>query len=256
MWLSVSPPFQSKRYTQFSSRLYMAPEILGYQKYDAKADLWSVGAVLYEMSVGKPPFRAQNHIELLSKIEQSKGIKFPDEEGYSTSTRSGAGGGDEFPVPDDIKTLIRRLLKRLPVERCSFEDFFSSEAMAKSKFPKPKDRSTRPSPKSSQAPVSSSSRPPTKEPRTSQPEVPAVTPPHQFNFRRPSETSPATSPESAKGAKSVAHPKCKATTDHLIDRSPGNPAHQRLPRRYQTPEGCPALQIFPSIIIPCPPRPL
>ena len=46
----------------------MAPEILRYEKYDAKADLWSVGAVLYEMSVGKPPFRAQNHIELLRKV--------------------------------------------------------------------------------------------------------------------------------------------------------------------------------------------
>lgn len=80
-------------------RLYMAPEILRYEKYDAKADLWSVGAVLYEMSVGKPPFRAQNHIDLLRKvsqyrsfflwnisttaswkIESSKGIKFPDED--------------------------------------------------------------------------------------------------------------------------------------------------------------------------------
>lgn len=46
----------------------MAPEILRYEKYDAKADLWSVGAVLYEMSVGKPPFRAQNHIDLLRKV--------------------------------------------------------------------------------------------------------------------------------------------------------------------------------------------
>lgn len=29
--------------------LYMAPEIMQYKQYDAKADLWSVGAVLYEM---------------------------------------------------------------------------------------------------------------------------------------------------------------------------------------------------------------
>ena len=58
----------------------MAPEILSSQKYDAKADLWSVGTVLYETSVGKPPFRASNHLELLRKIEHSKGIKFPDED--------------------------------------------------------------------------------------------------------------------------------------------------------------------------------
>jgi serine/threonine-protein kinase ULK/ATG1 len=59
---------------------YVAPEILSYQKHDAKADLWSVGAVLYEMSVGKVPFRDSNHIELLKKIDHSKGIKFPEED--------------------------------------------------------------------------------------------------------------------------------------------------------------------------------
>ncbi|KAN0139335.1 Protein kinase-like domain containing protein [Lactarius tabidus] len=48
--------------------------------HDAKADLWSVGAVLYEMSVGKVPFRDSNHIELLKKIDHSKGIKFPEED--------------------------------------------------------------------------------------------------------------------------------------------------------------------------------
>ena len=58
----------------------MAPEILRYEKYDAKADLWSVGAVLFEMVTGKPPFRAQNHVELLRKIERGEDkIKFPDE---------------------------------------------------------------------------------------------------------------------------------------------------------------------------------
>jgi serine/threonine-protein kinase ULK/ATG1 len=116
-------------------RLYMAPEILNYQKYDAKADLWSVGAVLYEMAVGKPPFRAQNHVELLKKIEQSKGVKFPDEDPRAAN---GNGNADEIPpVPADIKQLIRSLLKRHPVERCSFDDFFGSVALAKSKFPRP-----------------------------------------------------------------------------------------------------------------------
>lgn len=122
----------------------MAPEILRYEKYDAKADLWSVGAVLYEMCVGKPPFRAQNHVELLKKIEHSKGVKFPDEDlsrptpnhptPHSTSSTK-----PEEPqvVPPDIKELIRALLRRRPTERASFEEFFKSEALAKSKFPRP-----------------------------------------------------------------------------------------------------------------------
>lgn len=58
----------------------MAPEILRYEKYDAKADLWSVGAVVYEAAVGRPPFRAQNHIELLKKIDHARSrVHFPDE---------------------------------------------------------------------------------------------------------------------------------------------------------------------------------
>ncbi|KAH9824852.1 ULK/ULK protein kinase [Melampsora americana] len=95
--------------TLCGSPLYMAPEILRYEKYDAKADLWSVGAVLYEMSVGKPPFRAQNHVELLRKIEKSEDkIVFPEEKS----------------VAHDIKSLIKCLLKQNPIERISFPDFF------------------------------------------------------------------------------------------------------------------------------------
>jgi serine/threonine-protein kinase ULK/ATG1 len=132
----------------------MAPEILRYEKYDAKADLWSVGAVLYEMAVGKPPFRAQNHMELLKKIEASKGVKFPDEDPqshHSHSSRNNTGAdtpasADIAQVPSDVKKLIRSLLKRNPAERCSFDDFFGSTALAKSKFPRPSQQPRDPSP--------------------------------------------------------------------------------------------------------------
>ena len=182
-------------FSKLISRLYMAPEILRYEKYDAKADLWSVGAVLYEMSVGKAPFRALNHIELLKKIEHSKGIKFPDEDPDSTSGKdNGAGGSAELPVPADIKALVRILLKRNPAERASFEEFFSSTALAKSKFPRPSEFS-------SEQRIGTSStawngRPPTPEHhRVIPPEVldpKAMIPPSKFNFRRASNTEEAT----------------------------------------------------------------
>ncbi|KAL8912431.1 MAG: hypothetical protein Q9171_002524 [Xanthocarpia ochracea] len=105
-----SLPSTSLAETLCGSPLYMAPEILRYEKYDAKADLWSVGTVLYEMMVGKPPFRASNHVELLRKIERGDDrIKFPE----------------ETMLSDSFKRLIRRLLRRNPVERISFADFFS-----------------------------------------------------------------------------------------------------------------------------------
>lgn len=101
----------------------MAPEILSYEKYDATADLWSVGAVLYEMSVGRPPFRANNHIELLNKINRANSrVPFPDEDPAKAATAT--------PVPVDIKQLIRMLLKRNPVERAGYDDFFKAPALA------------------------------------------------------------------------------------------------------------------------------
>lgn len=113
----------------------MAPEILRYEKYDAKADLWSVGAVTFEMCVGKPPFRAQNHVELLRRIERGEDrITFPDEKVSSKEAsnddkrRAIASDGKQIStvtvVAPDIKELIRRLLKRNPVERMSFSEFF------------------------------------------------------------------------------------------------------------------------------------
>lgn len=98
----------------------MAPEILRYEKYDAKADLWSVGAVLYEMAVGKPPFRAQNHVDLLRRIEKGDDrIKFPDDKAPAEAAPA------PTKVAADIKALIRRLLKRIPNERMNFDDFFA-----------------------------------------------------------------------------------------------------------------------------------
>lgn len=111
-----SLPATSLAETLCGSPLYMAPEILRYEKYDAKADLWSVGTVLYEMVTGKPPFRAGNHVELLRKIEkQADVIGFKDHD-----------------CSRGLKTLIRGLLKRNPVERMSFENFFGNDVVTES----------------------------------------------------------------------------------------------------------------------------
>lgn len=107
-----SLPATSMAETLCGSPLYMAPEILRYEKYDAKADLWSVGTVLYEMMVGKPPFRAANHVDLLRRIEKADDkVKFPEDN----------------PASSEMKQLIRALLKRNPVARMAFPDFFGTD---------------------------------------------------------------------------------------------------------------------------------
>jgi len=129
-----SLPHLSLAETLCGSPLYMAPEILRYEKYDAKADLWSVGTVLYEMCTGKPPFRAQNHVELLKRIERAQdAISFPGEP--TIDDRSGSSPAQRsshviVPISDDIKELIRQLLKRNPVERISFEEFFMNPTVS------------------------------------------------------------------------------------------------------------------------------
>ncbi len=114
-----SLPSTSLAETLCGSPLYMAPEILRYEKYDAKADLWSVGTVSYEMMVGKPPFRASNHVELLRRIEKGEDkIRFPE----------------EVCLSDSMKRLIRGLLKRNPVERMGFQEFFN-DTVVKDEIP-------------------------------------------------------------------------------------------------------------------------
>ncbi|KAJ0098262.1 hypothetical protein Patl1_27781 [Pistacia atlantica] len=43
--------------------LYMAPEVLQFQRYDEKVDMWSVGAILFELLNGYPPFCGRNNVQ-------------------------------------------------------------------------------------------------------------------------------------------------------------------------------------------------
>ena len=97
--------------TLCGSPLYMAPEILSYRKYDAKADLWSVGAILYELLVGRPPFSGQTPMQLRRVIERSGGAKIP--------------GAVARTLSPECVALLGGLLRKDPVERMSFEEFFA-----------------------------------------------------------------------------------------------------------------------------------
>jgi serine/threonine-protein kinase ULK/ATG1 len=52
------------------SPLYMAPEVLAGNEYNAKADLWSLGAILYQCLTGKAPYRA-NSLNALKQLLKS-----------------------------------------------------------------------------------------------------------------------------------------------------------------------------------------
>lgn len=57
------------------SPAYMAPEIIAGQGADARSDLFSLGALIYQLSTGKLPFCATNPHALLAQISQGRHTK-------------------------------------------------------------------------------------------------------------------------------------------------------------------------------------
>ncbi|KAJ6747020.1 SERINE/THREONINE-PROTEIN KINASE ATG1B [Salix koriyanagi] len=96
--------------TMCGSPLYMAPEIMQLQKYDAKADLWSVGAILFQLVTGKTPYTGNNQLQLLQNVVKSTELQFPL---------------DNKDLSAGCKDLCRKLLRPNPVERLTFEEFFN-----------------------------------------------------------------------------------------------------------------------------------
>lgn len=54
-----------------SNNLLQAPEVIMSLKYDAKADLWSLGTIVYQCLTGKAPFQATTPHELKAFYENS-----------------------------------------------------------------------------------------------------------------------------------------------------------------------------------------
>ena len=49
---------------------YMAPEIVGSEKYDFGVDVWSLGVLLYELLMGHSPFKSNKEKNVMIKIKQ------------------------------------------------------------------------------------------------------------------------------------------------------------------------------------------
>ncbi|XP_065097061.1 MAP kinase-activated protein kinase 3 [Paramisgurnus dabryanus] len=107
---SLHNPLQTPCYTPY----YVAPEVLGPEKYDKSCDMWSLGVIMYILLCGFPPFYSNTGQAI------SPGMK-----------RRIRMGQYEFPNPEwaevseEAKQLINKLLKTDPNERMTINQFMN-----------------------------------------------------------------------------------------------------------------------------------
>ncbi|XP_041792717.1 serine/threonine-protein kinase ULK1a isoform X2 [Chelmon rostratus] len=94
--------------TLCGSPMYMAPEVIMSQHYDAKADLWSIGTIVYQCLTGKAPFHASTPQELRLFYESNRTLlpSIPKETSHN------------------LRQLLLALLQRNHKDRISFDEFF------------------------------------------------------------------------------------------------------------------------------------
>ncbi|XP_015165768.1 serine/threonine-protein kinase ATG1t isoform X4 [Solanum tuberosum] len=95
--------------TVCGSPFYMAPEILEFKKYDDKVDMWSLGAIFFELLNGYPPFRGRTSVQILRNIKAS--LRLPFFEPILPQLHPGC------------VDLCSRLLSIDPEKRISFKEF-------------------------------------------------------------------------------------------------------------------------------------
>ena len=91
---------------------YMSPEqAAGDGHIDARSDIYSLGAVLYEMLVGEPPYTGSTAQSVLRKIVAGDPVSVTEE---------------RASVPSNVDAAIRKALEKLPADR-----FTGAQAFAK-----------------------------------------------------------------------------------------------------------------------------
>lgn len=119
--------------TLCGSPMYMAPEVIMSLQYDAKADLWSIGTIVFQCLTGTAPFKAQTPQALKQFYEKATNL----------APRIPSGTSRE------LHDLLSRLLKKNAKDRMDFDAFFShpflkSAAKLSSPMPVPSRRSASP----------------------------------------------------------------------------------------------------------------
>ncbi|KAM4651263.1 MAP kinase-activated protein kinase 3 [Discoglossus pictus] len=107
---TIHNALQTPCYTPY----YVAPEVLGPEKYDKSCDMWSLGVIMYILLCGFPPFYSNTGQAISPGMK--KRIRM---------------GQYEFPSPEwndvseEAKQMIRHLLMTDPTERMTVTEFMN-----------------------------------------------------------------------------------------------------------------------------------
>lgn len=88
----------------FGSPQYMSPEQCGGRSLDARSDLYSLGCVMYEALVGKPPVRGETLIDTIYKHTHEQPVP-------PKTARPG------LEIPDQLEAIIMKTLEKEPEMR-------------------------------------------------------------------------------------------------------------------------------------------
>lgn len=106
------PAAQARRMSVIGTPYWMAPEVIqGIHGYNTKADVWSLGVTLYEITTGSPPFSEQEVGRAIQLIQRSKPARLD---------------GTNYSQP--LKQFVAKCLDEQPEERATAEE------LSKTKF--------------------------------------------------------------------------------------------------------------------------
>jgi len=108
---SVHAP-HSRRSTLCGTLDYLSPEMIEGKQHDEAVDRWSLGVLLYEFLVGRPPFEAEDERETTARIAQVQ-LDLPSQ------------------LSEEAKDLLSRLLVYDPKQRMSLEEVKASSFLCK-----------------------------------------------------------------------------------------------------------------------------
>jgi len=111
----IKDTLQTPCYTPY----YVAPEVLGPEKYDKSCDIWSLGVIMYILLCGFPPFYSNHGLAIspgMKKRIRTGQYDFPDPEWKNVS--------------QSAKDLIKNMLSVDPAKRLTIEQVMKNKWIA------------------------------------------------------------------------------------------------------------------------------